>query len=115
MARQLGMVTSADTLLRRMRQFFAGKRWSPRVLGIDDWARRRGHRYGTILVDLERRSVVDLLPESSAESFTTWLEAHPGIEIISRDRAGCYAEGATRGASQAVQVADRWHLFVCGQ
>ena len=82
-----------------------------RVAGIDDWAWKKGMNYGTVIVDLERRQVVDVLPDRSAASTAEWLKRHPEIEVISRDRAGLYAEGARVGAPQARQVADRFHLL----
>lgn len=112
LARQLGILADGSTLLRQLRRkgitFFVE---APRVLGIDDWAWRKGRCYGTILCDLERGKVVDLLPDRSTESTAQWLRAHPGTEIVSRDRASLYAEAATKAAPQAVQVADRWHLL----
>jgi transposase len=111
LAAPLGLPTSPDTLLRRVRRAPVSKRPTVRVLGVDDWAWKKGQRYGTILCDLEQRRPVDLLPERSADSFTSWLKEHPGVEIISRDRGDEYIKGATQGAPQAVQVADRWHLL----
>jgi Transposase len=76
-------------------------------VGIDDWAWRKGQRYGTIVVDLERSDVIDLLPDRDAKTVAAWLKAHPGVEVVGRDRS----QAATEGAPQAQQVADRWHLM----
>ena len=102
---------SPDTLLRIIRGTSQDHHPTPRYLGVDDWAMRKGRKYGTILVDLERHAVVDLLPDRTSEVLETWLKAHPGVELITRDRSGSYSEGATRGAPNAIQIADRFHLL----
>ena len=111
LAEALHMPVSATTLLRQERSAPLPKAPIPRVLGVDDWAFKKGQRYGTLLLDLERHCIVDLLPDRSTESLAAWLKAHPGVQIISRDRSEVYADGARQGAPRAVQVADRFPLL----
>lgn len=101
---------SRTTLLRLVRRAPLPQPPTPRVLGIDEFALRKGQKYGSLIVDLERGEVVDVLADREDDTFAQWLRAHPGVEIISRDRSTVFAAGASAGAPGAIQVADRFHL-----
>jgi transposase len=107
----LNYQVSRQTLLSSIRRLSLPEITELKVLGVDDWAYRKGQIYGTILVDLEKHRVLSLLPDREAETLSQWLKAHPGIEIISRDRSKTYKQGTERGAPGAIQVADRFHLL----
>jgi transposase len=111
LARDLGLFVSPDTLLKRIRGAFRAEFEEVRVLGVDDFGFRKGNAPGTILVDLERHKIVDLLQGHSAESLANWLRKHPQVEVASRDRSNVCREGINAGAPGAMQVADRWHLL----
>jgi len=108
---KLGMPVSDATLLWSLYLVPLPEVGQVEVLGIDDWSYRRGKRYGSILVDLRTYKIIELLPERTVESVIAWLEAHPEVGIVSRDRGGVYVDGATQGAPLATQVCDRWHLL----
>ena len=110
-AKRLMVPVSNDTLLRVVRRRAILPNDTLNAIGIDDWAWRRNHRYGTIVCDLERRRIVALLPDRESATVEAWLADHPEIGIVSRDRGGGYGEATARALPHAIQVADRWHLM----
>src|SRR5215203_3103650 len=111
LAAELGLLVGRDALLARAKRAAPAGAEKVKILGIDDFAFKKGHTYGTVLVDLERRRVVDLLPERSQEGLVAWLRGHPEVETATRDRSNIYREALAKGAPEATQIADRWHLL----
>src|SRR6266568_914024 len=110
LGRQLSIPGCSDTLLRLVKETKLPVASSPRVVGIDDWSWKRRLRYGTLICDLENKKPIDVLPDREVETVSAWFERHPGVEIVSRDRSSQYAAAIRKGAPQALQVADLWHI-----
>jgi len=110
LAAHLGISVSWMTIIRRIMDIPTSDAGLVTVVGIDDFSFRRGRTFGTILVDLDRHQVIDLLNERSSKSSATWMRTHPEREYVSRDRGNDYTQGASEGAPQAIQVADRFHV-----
>jgi len=112
-SRFIGIPVSPSTILRIKKRFDAPeKTLTSGIIGVDDWAFKKGNTYGTILVDQKNNEVIDLLPDRSPDTLAKWLKGHPEVQIVSRDRYGSYALAIQQGAPQAIQVADRFHLIM---
>ena len=109
--RRQGAAVSRQTLLRRVQRLPLPECATPQIIGLDDWAWRKGHHYGTLIVDLQRGCPIDVLEDRASETVAAWLQAHPEVEVVTRDRAQAYAAGIRQGNPQALQVADRFHLL----
>ena len=111
-AERSGIATTLSTLLRHVMQLPAPVTRTVRVLGMDDWSWKKRFTYGTILVDLERRAILDVLADRESTTVEAWLKKHPEVEVVVRDRGKDFAKAATAGAPQAQQVVDRFHVVV---